>query len=477
MLKPGDVVDGKYKVVRLIGEGGMGAVFEGENTAISRRVAIKVLHAHAALQDDTVMRFKREARAAGKIGNDHILEILDLGELGEGAHYMVMEFLDGEPLSSRIERGVLPPAELVDVASQLLDGLAAAHRAGIIHRDLKPDNVFILKEKAGRPNYVKIIDFGISKFHHGMEDGEMNMTQTGTLMGTPFYMSPEQAKGSTELDHRIDIYAVGVILYECLSGRVPYDANNFNELILKLAFQPAPPITTFVPNIDPRLAEIVHGALAHDRDQRYNSCEALQQDLQNWLQGAGAAAQQGFAPVVDVGLTHAETTTGPSGPGHPVVAPAGTQSNWSQSGITPPIPKTSPVVPLAIAGLVVLLMLGGGAFGVYKYMAGKNAQAAAAETLETDASATPTDTEDSATPPASETAAPKNTEAPAPSASAPSADEGDPKKPVANVGAKPIAKPIAAKPTPIANPGPKPGPKPAPKPTPKPGMGGAQDWY
>ncbi len=469
MLNPGDIVDGKYRVVRLIGEGGMGAVFEGENTAISRRVAIKVLHAHAALQEDTVMRFKREARAAGKIGNDHILEILDLGELPEGAHYMVMEFLDGEALSARIERGPLPPAEMVEIASQLLEGLAAAHQAGIIHRDLKPDNIFILKEKAGRTDFVKIIDFGISKFHHGVEDGEMHMTQTGTLMGTPFYMSPEQAKGSMELDHRVDIYAVGVILYECLSGRVPYDANNFNELILKLAFQPAPPITNFVPDIDPKLAEIVHKALAHNRDERYNSCEALQADLKGWVEGADPKSLR-FALAEGV---H-------NAPPGVAAQPAGTQSNWSQSqsGVTPP-PMRSPVVPLAIAAVVAFFVLSIGAFGVYKLAFSKSdADIAATESLETEGSASPaSEPELVASAPKAEPPEPEASAAP--STSAPAAKSDPPKeKPEADkptaIAAKPAPKPA---PKPIKTVAPKPKPKPAPKPAPKPGMGKAGDWY
>ena len=164
-LTTGQILDNKYRIVRLIGEGGMGSVHEGENTLIARRVAIKVLHSAATANEQALLRFEREAQAAGRIGSDHILEVLDLGTLEGGDRYIVMEYLDGEPLSARIEQlGKMTPAQVAPLMRQALRGLQAAHDAGIIHRDLKPDNIFILREKAGQPDFVKIIDFGISKF-------------------------------------------------------------------------------------------------------------------------------------------------------------------------------------------------------------------------------------------------------------------------------------------------------------------------
>src|SRR3982751_5400896 len=148
-LEIGQLIEGKYRIVKLIGEGGMGAVFEGENVRINRRVAIKILHAAFTGNVEVMQRFEREAQAAGRIGNDHILEVLDLGALPDGSHFMVLEFLDGEPLSKRVERlGRLTPQQVAPLARQILKGLGAAHGAGIIHRDLKPDNIYILKEKA-----------------------------------------------------------------------------------------------------------------------------------------------------------------------------------------------------------------------------------------------------------------------------------------------------------------------------------------
>jgi serine/threonine-protein kinase len=194
-LSPGDIIDGKYRIVRLIGEGGMGAVYEGENVRIHRRVAIKVLHAGVAQNQDVVQRFEREAQAAGRIGSEHIVEVLDLGNLADGDRYMVMEFMDGDTLNQRIRQlGRLEPVHAQPIFHQVLEGLLAAHGAGIIHRDLKPDNVFLLRSRKGQADFIKLLDFGISKFSSLSGESGFSMTRTGAVMGTPYYMSPEQAR-------------------------------------------------------------------------------------------------------------------------------------------------------------------------------------------------------------------------------------------------------------------------------------------
>ena len=198
----GQLLDKKYRIVRLLGEGGMGAVYEGENVRIHHRVAIKLLHAGIADNASVVERFEREAQAAGKIGSDHIVEVYDLGELPSGSRYMVMEYLDGENLTARVTKaGRLTPQVAAPLMVQLLEGLEAAHKAGIVHRDLKPDNIFLTKDKRGE-DFVKIVDFGVSKFNQLSGDSGMSMTRTGAVIGTPYYMSPEQAKGSKQSDHR-----------------------------------------------------------------------------------------------------------------------------------------------------------------------------------------------------------------------------------------------------------------------------------
>jgi serine/threonine protein kinase len=283
----GQIIEGKYRIVRLIGQGGMGAVYEGVNQLIDRRVAIKVMLPD--IGSAAVGRFEQEARAAGRIGNDHILEILDVGRLPDGSHYMVAEFLDGESLESRLEaRGALQPAELAPIALQLLQALGAAHRAGVLHRDLKPDNVFLVREKAGHRDFVKLIDFGISKF---AQDSALNLTKTGTMVGTPYYMSPEQARGKGPVDARADLYAVGVILYQAVSGQLPFVADSFNDLLFKIVLEAAPPVTHYAPFLDPAFAAIITRAMAREAADRYQTAEELSEALVSWLRDSGEGAK------------------------------------------------------------------------------------------------------------------------------------------------------------------------------------------
>jgi serine/threonine-protein kinase len=328
-LKIGDRIDGKYEIKRLLGEGGMGAVYEGENTLIHRRVAIKVLHSGVAALEEAVKRFENEAQAAGRIGSDHIVEVLDLGRLDSGDRYMVMEFLKGESLSARIAaRGRLSPSEIGDIGLQLLEGLSAAHEAGIIHRDLKPDNIFLVAKAKGTTDFVKILDFGISKFNVLGKD--FSMTRTGSVMGTPYYMSPEQARGAKNLDARLDVYAAGVILYEAATGRVPFDGDTFNELLIKIVTEESPAVRTLVPDLDPGLSEIIDRARQKNPDQRFASAREFRDALARWSEGArsgelATGATLPFTPPADsVALghrtgqawanTHAAQT--PEGPRH-----------------------------------------------------------------------------------------------------------------------------------------------------------------
>src|SRR5258706_11244536 len=324
-LSTGDIIDGKYRIVRLLGEGGMGAVYEGENMRIHRRVAIKVLHAGVAATGEAVARFEREAQAAGRIGSEHIVEVLDLGNLPSGDRYMVMEFMDGDSLSARIrDRTRLTPGETYPIMHQLLEALAAAHGAGIIHRDLKPDNVYLLKSRGGKADFVKLLDFGISKFNQLSGDSGFSMTRTGAVMGTPYYMAPEQAKGSRELDPRVDLYAAGVILYEAITGEVPFNADTFNELLFKIVLEAAKPVEQVVPNLDPAFAAIVNKSMGREPATRFQTAREFQQALEQWASGAGpqlmarlaAPAQYGPPPVA-----HQPLGTGP----YAAVAPAGHQ--------------------------------------------------------------------------------------------------------------------------------------------------------
>ncbi len=288
-LTPGDLLQDKYRIIRLLGQGGMGAVYEGENVVIARRVAIKVLHGALAGDEAVIERFEREAQAAGRIGNEHILEVLDMGRLPNNDRFMVMEYLDGETLDARCERlGRLSEDEVYPLARQLLTGLAAAHAAGIVHRDLKPDNVFIVEQKLGHKDFVKIIDFGISKFMPG--SANFTMTMTGAIMGTPYYMSPEQAKGSKNADARSDLYAVGVVLFRALSGQVPFHGDTFNELIFKVALSETPRVSQLVPHINAGIDDIVYRAMARSADDRFQTAAQFRDALDEWALERGLLA-------------------------------------------------------------------------------------------------------------------------------------------------------------------------------------------
>ncbi len=305
-LQAGQILADKYRIVRVIGTGGMGAVYEGENVRIRRRVAIKTLHQQVATKTDVIQRFEREAQAAGRIGSEHIVEVLDMGDLPDGSRFMVMEFLDGVTLGDRIvKQGRIPPRELVPIMEALLDGLAAAHAAGIIHRDLKPANIFLMKSQRGVADFVKILDFGVSKFNI-LNSEEMSMTRTGAVVGTPYYMSPEQAKGSRAADPRSDLYSSGVILYEAITGQVPFNAQTFNELIFKIALESPPPPEQFVPTLDPAFGGIMRRAMAREPNERYQTAAEMREALSAWARDYDAYGGQlpvgrGSAPYLNVG--------------------------------------------------------------------------------------------------------------------------------------------------------------------------------
>jgi serine/threonine protein kinase len=404
----GQLIDSKYRIVRLLGQGGMGAVYEGENVRIHHRVAIKVLHAGIATNSDAIERFEREAQAAGKIGSDHIVEVFDLGELQNSARYMVMEYLEGENLSQRIQRhGRMPPEAIAPIMMQLLEGLGAAHTAGIVHRDLKPDNVFLVRSKSG-VDFVKIVDFGVSKFNKLSGDSAMSMTRTGAVIGTPYYMSPEQAKGAKTTDHRSDLYSVGVVLYECATGQVPFQADTFNELMFKIVLETPPDPETLVQGLDPRFAAIIRKAMAREADARFQSAAEFQAAISGWLHVRGPLPSGAFAPMHGQAAGHlggqmpfsasapnapnassafGVTPTVPAPP-HPVLS----QTNGSLPNIAPPVSSTqspltkgakgSGAILVAVALALILVVIGGGVAAV-KLVKGKSTASNALTTATT----------------------------------------------------------------------------------------------
>jgi serine/threonine-protein kinase len=234
----GRTLVGKYRVEKLLGQGGMGSVWKGTHVITGRKIAIKILDEKFLSNANVVQRFGREARAASSIAHEGIVEVLDLDQTEEGIPFLVMEFLEGESLAHRIDHGdPMNEEQVVRIGALLLDALHAAHESGVVHRDLKPDNIYVVPGRRGEA--IKILDFGIS---YKDDERDAKLTVTGSVLGTPHYMSPEQAMGDSDTDRRVDIYAAGVVLYECVVGAVPFDGANYNKLLrVILDSQPVPP--------------------------------------------------------------------------------------------------------------------------------------------------------------------------------------------------------------------------------------------
>ena len=277
----GTILEQRYEILRKIGQGGMGAVYEATHKLIGKRVAVKILLDKYAQKDQIVARLEQEARLASSIGHANIIDITDIGQTAEGRMFVVMEFLDGESLGALIARsGRLEPARAIRIARQIASALGAAHKKGIVHRDIKPENVFLIRR--GHEDYVKVVDFGISKSLRPEEGGgdSPRLTQTGMVLGTPLYMSPEQARGDEQLDHRIDVYAVGVILYEMVTGEVPFRGANYLNILSQVLSDEARPPRELNPEVSPDLEAVIFKALEKERDHRYQTMEDLAGDLE-----------------------------------------------------------------------------------------------------------------------------------------------------------------------------------------------------
>ncbi len=270
-----------YEIRSLLGEGGMGAVYLAEHPMIGRKVAIKILKRELAEDPVLVQRFFNEARAANAIGHPNIIDIIDVGQIEGGLPYLIMEFLDGESLAEFLRRkGRLPAALAVDLVAQAASALAAAHDKGIVHRDLKPDNLFLVKDPTGSPRpKLKVLDFGIAKLRKELS-GEGVTTTSGSVMGTPPYMSPEQCMGiTTEIDQRTDVYALGIILYELVCGRPPFLGRGMGEVMMKHMGEAPRPPTELNPDVTADLEQTILKALIKNRDDRLGSMQELRTAL------------------------------------------------------------------------------------------------------------------------------------------------------------------------------------------------------
>jgi serine/threonine protein kinase len=273
----GTEVAGKYRVERLIGRGGMGAVFQATNIGIGKRVALKFLDSEAARNREAYLRFEREAQAASMVESAHIVQIFDSGTTDRGLPFLVMELLTGEDLRARLRREQRLSMELaVKITSQVLRALVRAHAAGIVHRDLKPDNVFLCA-RDDDASFVKIVDFGISKLARSR--AAETLTRQGTVLGTAFYMSPEQAESATDIDGRTDLFSLGAMLFEMLVGRPPHVGSTYESVLIAICTRDADDVRLHVPDIPAGIAGIVKKALTRDRTRRFQSAEAFLEAL------------------------------------------------------------------------------------------------------------------------------------------------------------------------------------------------------
>jgi serine/threonine-protein kinase len=287
-----------YRIISLLGEGGMGAVYLAEHPFMGRKAAIKVLRREFAEDAALVERFMNEARAANAIRHPNIIDIIDVGLLESGIPYLMMEYLEGENLGKRLEgQRQLPIADALDVALQTASALHAAHEKGIVHRDLKPDNLYLMNDDTQPLARIKVLDFGIAKLRGELTSGGAK-TQSGQIMGTPPYMSPEQCRGITDdIDHRTDIYSLGIIMYEMLAGAPPFMSAGWGEVVLMHLTKPPSPLQHKNPDVSPQLEAIIMKCLEKSPDDRWRSMLELEVALRGALPPGWARRPRGVLGV------------------------------------------------------------------------------------------------------------------------------------------------------------------------------------
>ncbi len=340
-----------YRITQQIGAGGMGTIFEAEHVRMGRLFALKLLDPAFAENEEVFQRFKREAEIAGQLGHPNIVDVVDFDRTEEGIPYIVMEKLEGEDLADWIaNRGAFTFQTAYPVIAEIVDAMEAAHAAGIVHRDMKPQNIFLCK-RGRRNDYVKLLDFGISK----MKQSGSIVTRTNAVMGTPYYMSPEQAEGKNqEVDTRTDIFALGAIIYEMLTGRLAFYAPSVPTAMFKVCYEEPEPITDLVPGLPDGLPEVIAKALSKDKNERYASARALGDDLERIYEGQRATFSAGVAHKV---LTDPDA--------NPYTQPGTLTGSASQvldaSTMPPPQRSNSLAIILAVVGIIAIV--GAGIFG------------------------------------------------------------------------------------------------------------------
>jgi serine/threonine-protein kinase len=350
----GDILAGKYRIERILGTGGMGVVVAAFHIHLEERVAIKFLLPDALAKQEVVTRFAREARAAVKIKSEHVARVLDVGTLETGAPYMVMEYLDGSDLGAWVQQhGALDIEQAAEFILQACEAIADAHSLGIVHRDLKPSNLFCVKRSDGLLS-IKVLDFGISKLtSFGDSGADMGMTKTSSVLGSPLYMSPEQMLSSRDVDVRTDIWALGVILYELVVGKVPFNGDTLAELCVKIATMPAPPLRDRLPDAPLALQEVIQRCMDKDRTKRYSNVAELSLALGPFAPKRARASVERITRVIQAaGLTASALNLPPSS--EAPHAASHTQAAWGQTK-SPTLWRRAGA-PVGIVGLLVAIV-------------------------------------------------------------------------------------------------------------------------
>jgi serine/threonine-protein kinase len=350
-VKAGDVLAGKYRIDRVLGAGGMGAVVAAHHIQLEDKVALKFLLPEALSRPEAVTRFLREARAAVRIKSEHVARVTDVGQLDNGAPYMVMEYLEGGDLEEMLARGgPLPPEQAVDFVLQASEAIAEAHTLGIVHRDLKPANLYCIRRADGHLS-IKVLDFGISKVT--TPGSQHNMTQTAAMVGSPVYMSPEQMQSAKNVDARTDIWATGAILFELIAGRTPFYSESITDLAVKVVNDPAPPLAELVPTVPPGLAQVVATCLEKARERRYQNMGDLAVALAPFgSKRARISVDRILDTLRAAGISQAVLP--PSAPPPAIRIGHDTAASWDSTDAASR-PRSSALLLVAIAGMLALV--------------------------------------------------------------------------------------------------------------------------
>jgi len=440
-VQEGQILAGKFRIERVLGQGGMGIVVAATHLQLDERVALKFLLPEALVNPEAVERFAREARAAVKIKSEHVARVSDVGTLESGSPYMVMEYLHGEDLAAWVRRnGAMPVPDAIEFLLQACEAIAEAHALGIVHRDLKPANLFVTRRVDGSP-CIKVLDFGISKLTLPGAAPELAMTKTSTIMGSPLYMSPEQMSSSRNVDQRTDIWALGVILYESLTGRVPFEAETMPQLCGMILQEPPRPLSELRPDLPPALQQVILRCLEKNREQRFNNVAELAYGLAPFGEHAAQRSAERISRVLGAAGF-------PSQPGAVAIAVssppgAGTTTNFGAS-----VGAKKSRAPLVLALCLFGALLGGALLFFTRKTTG--IESIAGQPSVTAIAAAPPPSAPAASSPVIEPAAPApSAAAVVPAASAPTAASSVIAKPKLRTKA-PVPKPKAATALPAA---------------------------